>query len=32
MKDLIFSKVRHATWLKINFFTGIFYSVAGVTG
>ena len=34
-KDFIFSKVtdcRHATWLKINFFTGIFYCVTGVTG
>ena len=34
-KDFIFSKVtdcRHATWLRINFFTGIFYCVTGVTG
>ena len=34
-KDFLFSKVtdcRHATWLKINFFTGIFYCVTGVTG
>ena len=33
--DFLFSKVtdcRHATWLKINFFTGIFYCVTGVTG
>ena len=35
LKDFIFSKVkdyRHGTWLKINFFTGIFYNVTGVTG
>ena len=35
LKDLIFSKVtdcRHGTWLKINFFTSIFYYVTGVTG
>ena len=35
LKNFIFSKVtdcRHATWLKINFFTGIFYCVTGVTG
>ena len=35
LKDFIFSKVtdcRHGTWLKINFFTGIFYFVTVVTG
>ena len=35
LKDFIFSKVtdcRHATWLKINFFTGIFSCMTGVTG
>ena len=35
LKDFIFSNVtdcRHATWLKINFFTDIFYCVTGVTG
>ena len=35
LKNFIFSNVtdcRHATWLKINFFTGIFYYVTGVTG
>ena len=35
LKDFIFSNLtdcRHATWLKINFFTGIFYYVTGVTG
>ena len=34
-KGFIFSKVpdyRHATWLKINFFTDNFYCVTGVTG
>ena len=35
LEDFIFSKVtdcRHATWLKINFFTDVFYCVTGVTG
>ena len=35
LKDFIFSKgtdCRHATWLKINFFTSIFYCMTGVTG
>ena len=35
LKYFIFSKVtrcRHAIWLKINFFTGIFYCVSGATG
>ena len=35
LKDFIFSKVtdgRHGTWIKINFFTGIFYYMTGVTG
>ena len=35
VKDFIFSKLtdcRYATWLKINFFAGIFYCVTGVTG
>ena len=34
LKDFIFSNVtdcKHATWLKINFFTYIFYYVTGVT-
>ena len=35
LKDFVFIKVtdcRHATWLKINSFTGNFYCVTGVTG
>ena len=35
LKNFIFSKVTdcmHVTWLKINFFKGFFYCVAGVTG
>ena len=35
LKDFVFSKVtdcRYATWLKITFFTGIFYFVTAVTG
>ena len=35
LKDFLFIKVtgcRHGTWLKINFFTGIFYCVTDVTG
>ena len=35
LKDFIISKVtdsRHAVWLKISFFTVIFYGVTGVTG
>ena len=35
LKDFLFIKVtdcRHRTWLKINFFTGIFYCVTDVTG
>ena len=35
LKDFIFSKVkdcRHTTWLKIIFFTGLFYLETGVTG
>ena len=32
-KDFLFSKdCRDGTWLKINFFTAIFYRVTGVTG
>ena len=34
-KNFLFSKVtdcRDGTWLKINFFTGIFYRVTGVAG
>ena len=35
LNDFFISKVtdcRHATWLKINFFTVIYYGVTGVTG
>ena len=35
LKDFIISKVtdsKHAVWLKISFFTVIFYGVTGVTG
>ena len=35
LKDFLVSEVRdcrHATWLKINFFIGIFYCVTGVAG
>ena len=35
LKDFIFGKVtdcRNATWLKINFFTGIFSCMTTVTG
>ena len=35
LKDFLVSEVRnckHATWLKINIFIGIFYCVTGVAG